>query len=146
MGRVRNIHHHILKPSKHRDGYLHAKLCDNGISRNIFVHRLVATAFLPTAKNKPEVDHLDGDKRNNTVGNLEWVDRQENMKRVARNGRLTFPDNRGEKNGMAKITEAIAREIKTLGDSVSQTELGRRYGISRRAVGMIISGARWPHV
>ncbi|MGF2656465.1 NUMOD4 motif-containing HNH endonuclease [Serratia marcescens] len=146
QGRVRNTHHRVLTPSKHRDGYLHVKLCNNGKLRNLFVHRLVATAFIPTAKNKPEVDHIDGVKRNNSVSNLEWVDRRENMKRAVLNGRLTFPDNSGEKNGMAKITEAIAREIKVLGGSVSQTEIGRRYGISRRAVGMIISGARWPHV
>ena len=145
-GRVRNSTRRLLKPSAHRDGYLRVKLCAAGKSQTVFVHRLVAIAFLNVALSKGEVDHLDCDKRNNTASNLEWVDRFENMQRAARCGRLIQPDNSGENNGSAKITASVAREIRAAAGTATQEAIGRRFGISRRAVGMILSGQRWAHV
>lgn len=142
-GRVRNAAGRLLKPSTHRDGYQHIKLSMGGKTRSAFVHRLVAVAFLPAVPGRCEVDHLDCDKRNNAATNLEWVNRCENMQRAASCGRLVQPDNSGEKNGSAKITAAVAREIRAVAGSATQEAIGRRFGISRRAVGMILSGQRW---
>lgn len=142
-GRVRNAAERLLKPSEHRDGYLHVKLSHAGKSRSRFVHRLVAAVFLNAVPGKEEVDHLDSDKRNNAAHNLEWVNRTENMQRAARSGRLVPPDNRGEKNGSAKITAAMVAEIRALSGSATQEEIGRRFGLTRRAVGMILSWQRW---
>lgn len=68
----------ILKYGKSR-GYLLVYLyMENGKKKTIPVHQIVAKAFLPNPDNKPEVDHIDGDKTNNCVDNLRWVTHQEN--------------------------------------------------------------------
>ena len=69
-----------LKPSKHKSGYLYVTLSDNeGNKRKIFVHRIVALTYIDNPQNKEFVNHIDGDKMNNNVDNLEWVTRRENM-------------------------------------------------------------------
>ena len=59
--------------------YGHATLCYKGMTKIITIHIEVAKAFIPNPENKPEVNHRDGNKRNNNVDNLEWVSRVENM-------------------------------------------------------------------
>lgn len=69
----------LLSPSPNKKGYLYITLC-NGISRKKkYIHRLVASAFIPNPENKSEIDHIDGNNQNNQVFNLKWSSRQENM-------------------------------------------------------------------
>ena len=74
------------KALQDKDGYLQVQLYKNGIRSHKRVHRLVAEAFIPNPNNKPEVNHKDGNKHNNSVDNLEWVDKSENMKHAFRTG------------------------------------------------------------
>lgn len=75
----------ILTPRKIQ-GYLIAHLgCCNKF-KNMSVHRLVATAFIPNRENKPCVNHIDGNKLNNNVENLEWCTRSENDRHAFRTG------------------------------------------------------------
>lgn len=60
-----------------KEGYLKVDLC-NGRGKQMYVHRLVADAFIPNCDNKPMVNHIDGNKQNNSVENLEWCTCQEN--------------------------------------------------------------------
>lgn len=66
-------------------GYLSVKL-GAGRCRTYMVHRLVASFFIPNPDNLPEVNHINGDKTDNRVENLEWVDRSANMRHAADNG------------------------------------------------------------
>ena len=67
----------ILKP-RVVQGYLRVNLCKNGIRRSYYIHRLVSTAFIPNPDKKPQVNHIDEDKTNNTAENLEWCTAKEN--------------------------------------------------------------------
>lgn len=58
--------------------YQFVALCSKGLSKAHYVHRLVASAFLPNPEGKPEVNHKDGNPRNNALENLEWATAQEN--------------------------------------------------------------------
>ncbi len=68
----------ILKHDINYDGYHRVCLWKNNMSKKYLVHRLVAQKFIPNPFNKPEVNHIDGNKSNNDVSNLEWVTTKEN--------------------------------------------------------------------
>ena len=76
-GRVKNGNQ-ILKPHVTPKGYLKVGLSKDGKQKSYRVHRLVAQEFIPNPHNLLEVNHIDGNKQNNSVTNLEWVDGETN--------------------------------------------------------------------
>ena len=86
-GVTRKVPGKILKLAANKTGYLTVNLSKNGIVRTCSIHRLVSTAFLPKSDNKFQVNHLDEDKTNNTVENLEWCTAKENVNYGTRNKR-----------------------------------------------------------
>ena len=71
----------------HNDkGYCYAQFYKNGKGYHLRLHRIVANLFLPNPNNLPEVNHIDGNKENNCVDNLEWCDRKHNMQEAFNNG------------------------------------------------------------
>jgi len=75
-GRVRNkTTKYVLKQNKNHNGYLIITV----FRKTQRVHRLVAQAFIPNPENKPQVNHIDEDKENNKVDNLEWMTSKENI-------------------------------------------------------------------
>ena len=93
-----------LKPCKIPNGYMQVTLYKNGKRYAKYVHRLVATAFIPNPEDKPEINHIDEDKSNNCVTNLEWMTHKENLNFGTRNERAskTMGDGRmkGKNNPM----------------------------------------------
>ena len=70
-----------VRQNKYRNGYVEVTLTNsNGKPNTHRVHRFVALAFIPNLNGKPEVNHIDGNTENNTVENLEWVTRSENLR------------------------------------------------------------------
>ena len=90
-GKVRSLNYlghgktQELKPWNN-GGYRRVNLHIAGKKTNLLLHRLVAEAFIPNPDNKPEVNHKDGDKRNNAADNLEWSTRKENLDHADRTG------------------------------------------------------------
>ncbi len=86
----------ILKP-RIRSGYSCVVLCQNGERSDCDVHRLVLGAFIGECPEGSEANHLDGNKPNNRLDNLEWVTPSENMLHAYRNGLRVPPSNPNEK-------------------------------------------------
>ena len=85
LGNVRS-----LKGNKtlflHPNGYLQVNLYKNDKTKSRLVHRLVASAFIPNNENKPQVNHINGDKTDNKISNLEWATAKENSQHAIKTG------------------------------------------------------------
>ena len=80
IGNVRNANNgKILKP-RSRKGYLYVGLYADDKQINHSIHRLVAKAFIPNTTSKPQVDHIDNNKVNNSVNNLRWASSEDNQR------------------------------------------------------------------
>lgn len=75
----------ILRQRKSNAGYARVGLRLNGKTKEMLVHRLVAQCFIENPKNKPIVNHLDTNKQNNAVENLEWCTYKENSAHYYKN-------------------------------------------------------------
>ena len=87
-GRVRSFNNNttIIRKTSIVGGYEHLMLIKNNKKYNFKPHRLVAEAFVTNSENKPEVNHIDGNKLNNHFSNLEWVTRKENCQHAWKTG------------------------------------------------------------
>lgn len=92
LGRVKSLNYNgtkkekVLKPTLNDNGYYVVYLYKNKRRKTIRVHRLVAETFISNSKNKPQVNHKDGNKQNNGVENLEWCTNQDNVRHAVKNG------------------------------------------------------------
>lgn len=94
----------ILKQYSNENGYMKVNLYDKfGKCKKKYIHRLVAEAFIPNPSNKPIVNHLDCNVKNNNVNNLEWCTQKENIQYCMRMGNFVsnLPNIRKKKEGDA---------------------------------------------
>jgi len=93
--------------------YMRVTLRVGQYRKNFRVHRLVAATFLPNTRRLPEVDHLDGNRLNNDVSNLEWVSSSENQRRRAARGQASpnqydpYADKYGDTNPYEDLEDDI---------------------------------------
>ena len=84
-GRVANFNYRntgkriLMKTFTTKAGYYQIALVNNGKRIKKYVHRLIAEAFIPNPQNKPEIDHIDTNRVNNSIDNLRWVTKIENL-------------------------------------------------------------------
>ncbi|MEK6880999.1 MAG: NUMOD4 domain-containing protein [Nanoarchaeota archaeon] len=116
----------IKKQIETEYGYLRVGLWGNDKKHTISVHRLVAIAFIPNLNNLPQVNHLDGNKKNNHVTNLEWCTAKQN-------------NEHSYEIGIRQRTELPQNQIDEILSSykpwnMSQNMIAKKYGVSRSYV------------
>ncbi|MCH8315293.1 MAG: HNH endonuclease [Planctomycetes bacterium] len=127
-------------------GYIVAGLsAADGTRRQWMVHILVLAAFVGPKPEGLDTDHINGDKTDNRLGNLEYVTRCENMQRAIAMG---FRDNvRGSGHCNAKFTDDDVRDIrKALDAGETQTSIALRYSVWQTTIGQIALGNTWKHI
>ena len=92
LGNVYSIRNNrMIKGRFNTYKYVVVTLSKKGITKEFLVHRLVAQAFMPNPENKPTVNHIDGDKSNNNIKNLEWATYSEQSKHLYKIGLKSKP-------------------------------------------------------
>lgn len=138
-----------LIPYGKKRNYLAVNLFDNTKrpekrQKTYYVHRLVAEAFIPNPENKQDVNHIDGNPHNNSVENLEWNTRKENIAHAFRTGLTTLY---GSNHPLSKLTEEQVKEIRThykKGEKGNgYIAIAKKYGVSPELIRGIVRGEKW---
>lgn len=137
-GRIGNFKEKILKPSINKKGYEVVYPSDSkkeGYKASVMVHRLVAEAFKPNPENKPQVNHKDGNKRNNLADNLEWATNLENHTHKLEN-------NLSPETYMPKRVEQLTLEGEHVAFHGSLYSAGKSVGSNQYGVSRVVNGLR----
>lgn len=124
-----SIKYFTAKASAAGKGYLLVGVNISGNRKNVYVHRAVALAFIPNPENKPQVNHIDGNKANNHYKNLEWSTCKENIHHAVKSG--LFHNRDTHPNG--KLSTQDVNDIKSryTGKRGEGARLAREYGVDR---------------
>lgn len=134
-GQVINKHNnHVVKPQINGKGYERVSIG----KRLMFVHRLVAQRYVPNPENKPQVNHIDGNKLNNNADNLEWVTNQENRDHAINNGLQAT----GEKCAQAKLTQNDVDYIRSHINE-NNIQLAKKFNVSSSHISAIKRNIWW---
>lgn len=135
---------YIIKNSTNTHGYVQACLSKDDISRTHTVHKLVAEAFIHPRIGNMTINHKDGNKRNNSVNNLEYLSVKDNIHHNMPSGNYLV----GEKHYRAKMKESQVLEIrrKYQGTRKSLVELSNEYGVSTHSISAIVYRINWRHI
>lgn len=126
-------------------GYERVSLNKEGRRKKFLVHRLVAETFIPNPDNKEEVNHKDADKSNNSIDNLEWVTKLENM-RHAENNKL-IKRNKGSQHYNSKLTEDVVREMRIkFKNGSTPYQMAKEYGVNDKTIRQACLEITWRHV
>lgn len=131
----------IMKPYL-KDRYVVIELVKNGQRKRWPVHRLVLIAFFGYDKERPHVNHIDGNRGNNMLANLEWVTIQENMKHAIKTGLFSI----GANHQHAKLNEENVVQIRRMGGTHTFTQLANHFGVSEATLVSAMYGRTWKHV
>lgn len=143
-GRVKSLRtKKILKPFINHKGYYSVDLRVDGKRKTMKTSRLVAVHFLGLQEGK-EVNHINGDKFDNFLDNLEWVTHRENCIHKVR----VLKKQIGSDSGMAKLNEVQVSEIKALlaADRMPKKRIAEMFDISIYTINDIKAGRTWRHV
>lgn len=127
---------------KHSGGYRIVSLRQG--TKKAYVHRLVMEAFVGPPGERQDVNHIDGNKANNRLDNLEYCDRLHNVRHAIATG---LQDNAGEGNGMHRYTtEQVIAAHRRVEQGASQKQAAAETGVSVGMVSQIVKGKRWRHL
>lgn len=127
----------ILKGIPTSDGYLRVHLCINTKRIKKPIHRLVAETFIPNPDNKPQVNHIDEDKTNNTLDNLEWVTAKENVNHGTAISRRAYKQRLSQKGKVVTAIDIATGEHNTY---TSMKECARCLNINAAGIYQVLKG------
>lgn len=137
----------FIKQFLNRGGYFILNLSRVGEKpKSHRVHRLVAEHFLLKGDDLKDVNHIDGNKQNNHVSNLEWSNKSLNGKHAYELGLNTPSPQIGEKHGMSILKEEDIVNIRNLHGSISNRKIAKMYKVTPTQVGRIIKRQCWKHI
>lgn len=132
----------ILKPRDNGGGYLQVKLRSRGEYSDLYVHRLIAAAFLPPRPTLThQVNHIDGCKKNNRADNLEWMTPKQNT--------VHFHASHTQRKGppAKHLTLDQLRDVRErLSRGETKSGIARSYGVSRGTIRSIFAGRTYAGV
>jgi hypothetical protein len=125
------------------NGYPQVRLTKPGHNRGHYVHRLVLEAFVGTCPIGSECRHLDGNRKNSILANLQWGTVKENRADAIRHGTQV----RGERCGTSKLKTAQVRRIKqAIANGLSCERIAKEYGVVEGTIRWIARGLTWAHI
>ena len=143
-GEVRHRKAVLLKPTSVL-GYAIVTIYSNRKPNYRKIHRLVATAFLGNPEKLPVVNHINGNKLDNTVSNLEWCTPSHNSLHAVATGLTNSA--KGEAHGRAKLTEIQVHEIRNLcNNGAVQAQIAKKFGVKPMIISNIVNRKRWRHI
>lgn len=153
----RHIKRHINKNIPNpKNKYIYVYLFKNNKNYAKRLHRLLAEHFIPNPENKPNINHIDGNRQNNNLSNLEWVTSKENSRHMYDVLGFKTPrekidkmreSQKGEKHHKSKLKEEQVLEIrKKLKDGYSELFLAKEYGVAPNNIHCIKINKIWKHV
>ena len=135
LGKVRNIKSgRILKPFPNRGGYLRHRLYGYDKKKNLPLHRIIATAFIDNPDEKPCVNHIDENKLNNDLSNLEWCTVRENIIHGTRTKRVA--EKHFKKVIQLDLNDNVLNEFESMGQAERET------GVPRSNISRCCNGKR----
>ena len=133
LGKIRNIKSgRVLKPRLHHSGYLRYCLYENNKKKDLLLHRILATAFIDNPEGKPCVNHIDENKSNNDLSNLEWCTVRENNAHGTRTKRAA------EKLSQKVVQLDLNNNVLNEFESIRQAE--RETGAPRTSISSCCNG------
>lgn len=143
LGQIRNkIKSNLLTPFKTTNGYLRVRISNKGVYQ---LHYLIALHFINNPNNYKEINHINGNKLDNSINNLEWSTRSLNMIHSYQNNlsKNTF-NNKGEKHYNAKLKkDDIIKIKKMLNNNIIQKEIAKLFNVSTQTINNIKNNKNW---
>lgn len=134
----------LLTPNDNGKGYKQLSVKVNGKRVTRYIHRLVAEYFLDNTNNGSEVNHIDADKSNNDMDNLEYCSRQENLEHAMRMNLIK----KGAEAPNSKLTNEQVKEIRKtfVKHKQSAVKVGEKYGVQNKTILNIYDGKTYQNV
>lgn len=145
---TRIVREMIKKQSCIEGRYCSASFNNNGHHKTIVIHRIVAKTFISNPKNKPTVNHRDGNKHNNRVENLEWATYSENNRHAINDLNAKRAGPKGSRSSLSRLKENQVGEIKKLLKLgiYFDREIAWMFKVDRSCITSIKLGKTWKHV
>lgn len=119
-----------------------------GHKKRMKQHRVLMETFVPNPENKPHINHIDSNRMNNRLSNLEWCTAKENSNHAINAGRMNHIF--GENNGLSKLTEEnviFIRKNYVEGDvNLGQKALAKKFGVTPWTIRQVVNYKSWKHI